>query len=64
MLVNGERIILAEALSLEGFLLAQGYAPEKIAVELNGEIVPRRRYPSVILKDADKLEVVCFVGGG
>jgi len=64
MKVNGEEIILNEKISLAEFLQSSGYAPEKIAVELNGEIIPRSKYASVILTDADKLEIVSFVGGG
>ncbi|MBQ9763605.1 MAG: sulfur carrier protein ThiS [Phascolarctobacterium sp.] len=64
MKFNGEQIILNEKTSLLEFLQREGYATDKIAVELNGEIVPRSKYASVTLKDADNLEVVCFVGGG
>lgn len=64
MKFNGEQVTLSEQISLLEFLKVQGYAPEKIAVELNGEIIARSRYASIILTDADKLEVVCFVGGG
>ncbi|MBQ3113202.1 MAG: sulfur carrier protein ThiS [Phascolarctobacterium sp.] len=64
MKVNGETIILLEKTSLLEFLQRNDYAPEKIAVELNGEIIPRSRYAFVILTDADKLEIVSFVGGG
>lgn len=38
--------------------------PDRIAVERNGEIVPRTAWASVILQSGDKLEVVQFVGGG
>ena len=64
MKVNGEQIILSEKIPLSEFLQREGYVQEKIAVELNGEIIPRSRYASVILTDADKLEIVSFVGGG
>lgn len=64
MKLNGETIILSEKTSLLEFLQRESYALDKIAVELNGEIVPRSKYASVILTDADNLEVVCFVGGG
>lgn len=64
MKVNGEVQVLARQITLTEFLREQGYAPEKVAVELNGEIIPRREYASKILTDADKLEIVCFVGGG
>ena len=64
MKVNGEQIILSEKIPLAEFLQREGYAQEKIAVELNGEIIPRSRYASVLLTDAHKLEIVSFVGGG
>ena len=64
MKVNGEQIILSEKIPLSEFFQREGYVQEKIAVELNGEIIPRSRYASVILTDADKLEIVSFVGGG
>ena len=64
MKVNVETKKLLEKIPLSEFLHQEGYAQEKIAVELNGEIIPRSRYASVILTDADKLEIVSFVGGG
>lgn len=64
MKLNGETVTLTEETTLARFLESNGYPSNKIAVELNGDIIPRSRYASVILTDADKLEVVCFVGGG
>lgn len=64
MKVNGELKKLSTKVFLAEFLQREGYAPEKVAVELNGEIIPRREYASTIVTDADKLEIVCFVGGG
>jgi sulfur carrier protein len=37
---------------------------DRVAVELNHDIVPRDRWPSTTLKDGDRLEIVHFVGGG
>ena len=37
---------------------------ERIAVERNGEIIPKTSYQDIILQDGDVLEVVSFVGGG
>jgi thiamine biosynthesis protein ThiS len=37
---------------------------DRVAVELNREIVPRDRWPRTPLKDGDRLEIVHFVGGG
>ena len=38
--------------------------PDRVAVELNREIVPRDRWSETLLKDGDRLEIVHFVGGG
>jgi thiamine biosynthesis protein ThiS len=38
--------------------------PDRIAVELNGEIAPRTRWTELKVADRDRLEVVHFVGGG
>lgn len=37
---------------------------QKIAIELNGEILPRSKYNDTVLTDADKVEIVSFMGGG
>ena len=37
---------------------------KRIAVELNGDILPKYSYSDTMLKDGDRLEVVTFVGGG
>ena len=41
-----------------------GLEPSRIAVELNGNIVPRASFKETALKDNDSLEIVHFVGGG
>ena len=64
MRVNGKQVELKERLMLENFLESNGYALTKVAVELNGKIVPRKEYAATILEDTDVLEIVCFVGGG
>jgi len=38
--------------------------PDRVAIELNREIVPREEWPRTALKDGDRLEIVQFVGGG
>lgn len=38
--------------------------PARIAVERNGEIVPKAAYEGTVLQDGDAIEVVSFVGGG
>ncbi|MBF7047831.1 sulfur carrier protein ThiS [Campylobacter volucris] len=46
------------------FLNEKGYKVEFIALELNGEIIPRDKFENLILKENDKAEIVTFVGGG
>ncbi len=45
-------------------LTHMGFDPKRVAVEKNGEIVPRAQYEATPLAEGDKLEVVRFVGGG
>lgn len=61
--VNGETLDLAGKTVLE-YLQTTSYDAKRIAVERNGEIVPRAAYADVVLADGDSLEVVSFVGGG
>jgi len=64
MKLNGSTVSLSMNQTLYDFLEAQKFDITTIAVERNGEIVPRTSYKNVILKDEDTLEVVRFVGGG
>jgi sulfur carrier protein len=65
--INGEERDFADAPSL--FTLAAlvetlGMQADRVAVELNRDIVPRDRWAQTRLTDGDRLEVVHFVGGG
>ena len=54
-----------DAISTLSDLVAQlGMKPDRVAVELNRELVPRDRWPTTPLSNGDKLEIVHFVGGG
>ena len=64
MKVNGTYTELTIKQSLQDFLASQNYDVSRIAVELNGEIVPKATYSQVMLDNGDTLEVVRFVGGG
>lgn len=61
--VNGETRRTAAA-TVAALAAELGLAPEKVAVERNGEIVPRSTLSDVALADGDVLEIVHFVGGG
>lgn len=62
--LNGERLPLPSACSLVDLLVAQGLAERRVAVEVNGEIVPRSRHAHHILADGDVVEIVHALGGG
>ena len=61
--VNGE-LLPVEGKTLAEYLETTNFDPLRIAVERNGEIVPKAAYQEVVLEDGDSLEVVSFVGGG
>ena len=62
--LNGEKRDFPDGLTVAGLVAHLGMKPDRVAVELNLEIVPRPRWEGTTLKDGDKLEVVHFVGGG
>lgn len=62
--VNGQSIPLEQPLTVAEFLEQRHYQANRIAVELNGTIVPKSDYAAVMINDNDTLEVVSFVGGG
>jgi thiamine biosynthesis protein ThiS len=61
--INGEtQSSSAETL---GALVEQlGMKPDRVAIELNREIVPRDQWPKTALREGDRVEIVHFVGGG
>ena len=64
VLVNGEAQQMTAGASVASLLADRGLAGKRIAVELNGAIVPRSRHASTSLHEADRLEIVVAVGGG
>jgi thiamine biosynthesis protein ThiS len=62
--INGEDRYFDSVSTISTLLDHLGMKPDRVAVELNRELVPRDRWPSTRLSDGDKLEIVHFVGGG
>jgi thiamine biosynthesis protein ThiS len=62
--INGEQRTFASLTTLTALIEQLGMKPDRVAVELNREIVPRERWSETALHDGDKLEIVHFVGGG
>jgi len=61
--INGENQI-SSAETLGALVERLGMKPDRVAIELNREIVPRDQWPQTPLHDGDRLEIVQFVGGG
>lgn len=64
LVINGEDRTFNSISTLSDLLTQLGLKPDRVAVELNRELVPRDRWPQTKLADSDKLEIVHFVGGG
>lgn len=62
--INGEPRQFPEALTVSGLIEQLGYAGKRIAIERNGEIVPKSQHGSTSLASGDVLEIVVAVGGG
>ena len=64
LIVNGERKSYSEPISLAQLIEQLAMKGDRVAVELNREIVPRSQWSETDLHDGDRLEIVHFVGGG
>lgn len=62
--INGRRVELEAATPLLRYLERIGIEPRAVAVELNGEILERDRFPDTSLGAGDQVEIVRMVGGG
>ena len=62
--VNGQVVEDADGTVLIDFLKHKGYDLTRIAVECNGDIIPKAQYSHKILENGDSFEIVGFVGGG
>jgi len=61
--INGENQVFS-AETLGGLVEQLGMKPDRVAIELNREIVPREQWTLTSLHEGDRLEIVHFVGGG
>ncbi len=64
LIINGAEQAFDRPLSLAELIEQLGMKGDRVAVELNREIVSRAQWPETQLNDGDRLEVVHFVGGG
>jgi len=64
IVLNGEKTEQKDGLSIAGLLTQLGIGLERVAVEVNLDIVPKASYDTHLLSDGDRIEIVHFVGGG
>ena len=64
VMVNGAAHRLEQPVELSALLRRLELAGKKVAVERNGEIVPKSAHASTLLVEGDRLEIVVAVGGG
>ena len=62
--LNGEKRSVPHAIDLDRLLEHFSLPKQRVASDLNKSVVRRTDWPQTIVKDADKIEVVHFVGGG
>jgi len=62
--LNGEARRLEAEISVAHLLDDLGYAGKRVAVEMNGEIVPKSRHAETMITTGSRIEIVVAVGGG
>lgn len=62
--LNGHETRLDQVRTVQDLIVHLGYQGKRIAVERNGDIVPRSQHGQTALDDGDRLEIVVAVGGG
>jgi thiamine biosynthesis protein ThiS len=62
--VNGEAREVPEKMTLSGLIIHLALAPERLAVEVNRQVVRRANWIETMLAEGDRVEIVHFVGGG
>ncbi len=62
--LNGDPYEINDGTNLNELLNKLKIKKNKVAIEVNGEIVEKNKYPNLILNKGDKVEIVQFIGGG
>lgn len=62
--INGKEISLPNPTTIKDYLTLNNYRTEAVAVEINGNILPKSSYDSYVITEYDTIEIVSFVGGG
>jgi len=64
VIVNGEPSEVMEYITVTALLESLGIGRERVAIEINLDIVRKDNYDAHVLSEGDKIEIVHFVGGG
>lgn len=62
--INGQPAELSQPMTVAALLESRGLAGKRVAVERNGEIVPKSQHAQVAVAPGDRIEIVVAVGGG
>ncbi|MFO7578613.1 sulfur carrier protein ThiS [Nitrosomonas halophila] len=62
--INGQLQSFDGQMSVQQLIECLSLQDKRIAIECNGEIIPRSKYPEQILGEGDQLEIIVAVGGG
>ncbi len=62
--INGKKVAINQNFSVMDVLKKYKLNRNKVAIELNGKILPQNEYRKKNLKNNDKIEIVQFIGGG
>jgi len=62
--LNGDPFEINNGTNLDELLNKLKIQKNKVAIEVNGEIVQKDKYPNLVLNKSDKVEIVHFIGGG
>tara|TARA_B110000285_G_scaffold42036_1_gene46316 strand:+ start:1497 stop:1697 length:201 start_codon:yes stop_codon:yes gene_type:complete len=62
--LNGESFVLEEDININDFLKKLTIDKNKVAIELNKNVVPKNNYSNTVITNKDVVEIVTFIGGG
>ncbi len=62
--LNGKKVSIKQKLSVFDLIKKHKLDDSKVAVELNGVIIAKKKYKEKLIKNNDKIEIVHFIGGG
>lgn len=64
VVINSQSRQVGSSMTVADLLRELDTPPERVAVEINGELVTRKKFEETMLNEGDTIEIVTFVGGG